>query len=275
MPLAAPPPAAWVDAFPIINRDVRCHIHEHDRRRREREPPRDVCVRLRPPHAAVAQPRTPPSNIPLPPMPSFWWRFFVRSLRRLPRGPPTLPHAPDTCLFDAVAARRQLARAASFPRTGAATSSARCAPAGYGALAKKHRLLSTPAPPALSRLREYLSLMRALDTAPWANVVFDVNDRMLRVLTATHLHLIVGKKNFRTCNRAALMRLIDPERDLDGLSNVVWVTNRQQGKTSTLGKFIASLAIHSDVSGSLCNVQHLARPRQRADRRRQKVACSG
>lgn len=109
--------------------------------------------------------------------------------------------------------------------------------------------------PAESSLRDFIRLIEILDTAPWANVVFDVNDRMLRVMCATHLHLIVGKAAFKTCDRPALMRIIDPDaKGLESYGNVVWITNRQQGKTTTLGKFIAALAIHSTVGGHLCNV---------------------
>lgn len=85
--------------------------------------------------------------------------------------------------------------------------------------------------------------------------VFDVNDRMLRCLIATHLHLIVGKEAFAKCDRPALLRMIDPSSAfLDGFHNVIWVTNRQQGKTSTLGKFIACLAVHSNAGGHLAYI---------------------
>ena len=51
------------------------------------------------------------------------------------------------------------------------------------------------------------------------------------------------------------MRIIDPDaKGLESYGNVVWITNRQQGKTTTLGKFIAALAVHSSVGGHLCNV---------------------
>ena len=155
---------------------------------------------------------------------------------------------------------RQLSATPAFPTPAAAREAARttavakrmmvCRPVGYGARGVKRQRVDV----ARQRLCNFLKLMAVLDAAPWAPVVFDVNDRMIRVLCATHLHLIVGKSEFKKIDRPAFLRLIDPGRSLDGLSNVVWITNRQQGKTSTLGKFIAALAIHSPVGGDLCNV---------------------
>ena len=104
------------------------------------------------------------------------------------------------------------------------------------------------------RLKRFLRLLAHLDTAPWASTVFNVNDRMIRRLTASHLHLIIGKANFAVCNRSEMYHLIAPTLKLDGVNNVVWVTNRQQGKTSTIGKFIAALAIASPEGGQLVNV---------------------
>ena len=106
----------------------------------------------------------------------------------------------------------------------------------------------------MMRLQRFLRLLSHLDTAPWASVVFDVNDRMIRRLTAAHLHLIIGKENFNSGDRAAMYHLIDPSMTLDGSQNLVWVTNRQQGKTSTMGKFIAALALASPMGGQLANV---------------------
>ena len=144
-------------------------------------------------------------------------------------------------------ARREAARHVS---AATKVQSQICRPVGYAVRAQKRQRVDL----ARERVCSFIRLLSILDTAPWANIVFDVNDRMIRVLCATHLHLIVGKKQFATCDRAQLLRLIDAGRNLDGYGNVVWITNRQQGKTSTLGKFIAALAIHSPVGGDLCNV---------------------
>jgi len=80
----------------------------------------------------------------------------------------------------------------------------------------------------MARLQRFLRLLDHMDTAPWANVVFPVNDRMIRRLTASHLHLITGKEHLGE-ERSEYYHLIDPQLCLDGSQNVVWITNRQQG----------------------------------------------
>lgn len=104
------------------------------------------------------------------------------------------------------------------------------------------------------RLAKFLRLLRHLGTAPWANKQFAVNETILRRLTASHLHLIVGKEAFDSDERADFFRMINPRSTLNGAENLVWITNRQQGKTSTLSKFLAALAISSPSGGCLACV---------------------
>ena len=106
----------------------------------------------------------------------------------------------------------------------------------------------------MQRLKTFLALLHHLDTAPWASTVFDVNERMIRRMTASHLHLIVGREHLRQEGRSDMYNLIDHQLKLDREQNLVWITNRQQGKTSTVGKFIAALAIASPVGGQLVNI---------------------
>ena len=129
-----------------------------------------------------------------------------------------------------------------------------CTQIGLRKMHPKRARVVVPGDAARDEVRAFIALVAKMDAAPWANLVFDVNDRMLRCLTATHMHLIVGRSLFKTCDRQSLLRLIEPSTSLDGYANVIWVTNRQQGKTSTLAKFIASLAVHSGVGGHLCNI---------------------
>lgn len=131
-------------------------------------------------------------------------------------------------------------------RTGSANAGA----------AKRRRTAATAGPcsEGMRRLQRFLRLLHHLDSAPWASVVFDVNQRMIQRLTASHLHLIIGAEHCASSERSAMYHLIAPDMKLDGSQNLVWITNRQQGKTSTMGKFIAALAIASPVGGSLCNV---------------------
>ena len=166
----------------------------------------------------------------------------------------------ETCGTCACCTNRCLSATPTFATPAASREAARtarkskkisiCRPVGFGARGAKRMRVNV----AHDRLCSFLRLLALLDTAPWASTVFKINDNMIRVLCATHLHLIVGKKEFAQCDRPTLLRLIDPGRQLDGYSNLVWVTNRQQGKTSTLGKFIGALAIFSPVGGDLCNV---------------------
>ena len=151
----------------------------------------------------------------------------------------------DIPTFASTAAAREAARS-----TRTAKKAMVCRPVGYGARGAKRLRVNV----AHERLCSFLRLLAMLDRAPWASTVFNINENMIRVLCATHLHLIVGKNEFKDCDRPALLRLIDPGRQLDGYSNLVWVTNRQQGKTSTLGKFIGALAIFSPVGGDLVNM---------------------
>lgn len=77
----------------------------------------------------------------------------------------------------------------------------------------------------MARLQRFLRLLDWLDRAPWANIVFPVNERMIRRLTASHLHLITGKEHLGE-ERSEYYHLIDPQLCLDGAQNVVWITNR-------------------------------------------------
>lgn len=101
----------------------------------------------------------------------------------------------------------------------------------------------------LARLARFIRLLDHLGTAPWASIYFDVNATILRRLTAAHLKLIAPGAPI-----ADAMHIIDPRNVLDGAGNLVWVTNRQQGKTTTLARFLAALAIASPTGGLLTTV---------------------
>jgi hypothetical protein len=98
------------------------------------------------------------------------------------------------------------------------------------------------------RLANFLKLIDHLGTAPWANLHFEVNHKILMRLTASHLNLISPG-----CPQG-LTNLIDPRLVLDGAANLVWITNRQQGKTTTLARFVAAMALASPVGGLLFTV---------------------
>ena len=101
--------------------------------------------------------------------------------------------------------------------------------------------------PGIARLVRFLKLLRRFDAAPWAKDAFDVNERMMRRLVHSHLPIIVGREAYER-EKAALGALVNSP---DPCTNVVWVTNRQQGKTTTLAKFVAALVVLAPVNGSL------------------------
>lgn len=102
-------------------------------------------------------------------------------------------------------------------------------------------------PPGQRRLLRFLNLLKEFDKASWASVTFDLNEAMIRRLTQAHLAVIVGP--YYEEEKAALEAMCNaPDRS----NNIVWITNRQQGKTTTLSKFLAALMVLAPVSGSLC-----------------------
>ena len=80
--------------------------------------------------------------------------------------------------------------------------------------------------PGEQRLYKFLRLLRYMGTAPWANVNFAINDMILNRLTASHLHLITGKDEFKNCSKAKLYNAISPKINLQDAQNLIWVTNR-------------------------------------------------
>lgn len=101
----------------------------------------------------------------------------------------------------------------------------------------------------LGRVAKFMRLLDHLSTAPWANTHFDINADILKRLTAAHVKLIApGVSN------TAAMHIIDPKNTLEGAGNLVWVTNRQQGKTTTLARFLAAMSIASPAGGLLFTV---------------------
>ena len=123
--------------------------------------------------------------------------------------------------------------------------------------------------PGTGELCRFLSLLDAINrNTPWAPHPFSANDSILRELVSNHLNLIVGEER-ATRHGGRLRALIG-----SGLtpSNLCWISasrpgsrgpgpdpdthpgtpaNRQQGKTTTLSKFIAALAIGSIAGGNM------------------------
>ena len=98
------------------------------------------------------------------------------------------------------------------------------------------------------RVTRFLRLLDHLGTAPWASMHFNINYKIILRLAASHLPLIAPGASQNLCH------LIDYQSKLEGAQNLVWVTNRQQGKTTTLARFVAALAIACPVGGLLFTV---------------------
>jgi hypothetical protein len=99
------------------------------------------------------------------------------------------------------------------------------------------------------RMARFLRLLEHMETAWMAPQSFSVNSKILMQLTAAHAHLIAPGGD-----PTEMLHMIDPNNSLVGAKNLVWITNRQQGKTTTLGKFIAAMAIACPTGGVLACV---------------------
>jgi hypothetical protein len=99
-------------------------------------------------------------------------------------------------------------------------------------------------------LANYLRLLAHLNKAPWASGVFDANSAVLMRLVAAHLPLIIGEEN----PDPGLYSMLDGSGSMHSAQNVVWITNRQQGKTTLIGKFLASLVLTARCGGVLACV---------------------
>lgn len=104
--------------------------------------------------------------------------------------------------------------------------------------------------PGMVRLARFLEVLKLLGSAPWASMRFSINESMLSRLVASHLPLIVGTHLWEQ-EKASLYPIINSHEDLSNTQNIIWITNRQQGKTSTLAKFLAAMSFMSPCGGNL------------------------
>lgn len=100
--------------------------------------------------------------------------------------------------------------------------------------------------PGMAKLLRFQNLLATLHKAPWSCMRFSENETILKLLTLSHLPLIVG--TYYEAEKTAL----ETQIGVTNCQNLVWITNRQQGKTTTLARFLAALSILAPVEGSLC-----------------------
>jgi hypothetical protein len=96
-------------------------------------------------------------------------------------------------------------------------------------------------PQCVYDLRRFQRTLDILMTRDGADIPFKENDRITRILTATHMSVIVGKKAYKK-NKLLLHGMVDTE-DFSMISFLLWVTSRQQGKTTVLARFATALML--------------------------------
>jgi hypothetical protein len=101
---------------------------------------------------------------------------------------------------------------------------------------------------AVTRLSRFLELLSMFCSAPWCSAFHKPNHMMLQRLTYSHLPIIVGRDHMEA-GQELLKNLITSDTTLSP-GNQVWICNRQQGKTTTLGQFCATLLMLS-----VCNAE--------------------
>lgn len=115
-------------------------------------------------------------------------------------------------------------------------------------------------PLGIRRLLRFLGVLELMVT-PRKKAKFFANEDILIQLIATHLRLIVGNEEFALHKTALYNILGSNNKNIARIQNVIWITNRQQGKTTTLSRFLAALSYLSPVGGRLAYVYSLSRDR--------------
>ena len=123
------------------------------------------------------------------------------------------------------------------------------------------RLSSASALPGEAQVSRFLRILFELILpAPWSNMVFHVNRMMILRLAASFLPLIVGRATAAQYGKE-LRSLLSVDVDDLSSSALCWVTNRQQGKTTSTAQFLAALALTSRQGGNLVYIYSTSRDR--------------
>jgi len=117
---------------------------------------------------------------------------------------------------------------------------------------KRQRVVVSDVPEHVVRLVRFRKLLDLLGTAHWASKRFEENEKILNDLIASHLQIIVGFEEARKY-RTELCSLISSD-DLSHLRHLLWITNRQQGKTWLLSRMYAALMMLSPLGGDLIDM---------------------
>lgn len=95
------------------------------------------------------------------------------------------------------------------------------------------------------KLLRFLALLDFISyRTPYSSAHFDVNQSVLTKLVVNHLPLIVGREAAAR-NTQRLVAVVSAKQLKP--ASLIWVTNRQQGKTTTIAKFLAALLLASPL----------------------------
>lgn len=180
-------------------------------------------------------------------------REAILSGNHAPTGPLGLASAMSAHIHDIVVNK---AAATAKPEATQAKKRPRLVPAWKAAQSRlpKQVVTHVVAPEAgAGDILRFMRLLHHLNSAPWSSTAFSPNQDIMNRLVASHLKIITGLDQIHP----KLYSLIDSQTatTLASSQNLVWITNRQQGKTTTLGKFIAAISLAAKMPGGvLCCV---------------------
>lgn len=117
---------------------------------------------------------------------------------------------------------------------------------------KRTRTTTSDVSEHVLKLVRFRKLLDLLGTAHWASKRFEENEKILNDMMASHLQIIVGFDDAEE-HRTALCALISSE-DLSFIRHILWITNRQQGKTWLLSRMYAALMMLSPLGGDLIDM---------------------
>ena len=110
-----------------------------------------------------------------------------------------------------------------------------------------------PANDPHARLVSFLQLLNHFGKAPWASGKFPANELILMRLTAAHMALITWCPKPHP-SLYDMLSIPNEAPHAQQTENVIWITNRQQGKTTNIGRFIAALALSAKPQAMLATV---------------------
>lgn len=108
----------------------------------------------------------------------------------------------------------------------------------------KKKTIQKKVTPGVAMLSAFISLLNRYEQH---DQYFDKNDEIIRELTHSYLPIIVTPDIYKK-EKKQLEALVNAKYPC---TNVVWITNRQQGKTTTVSKFLAALCCLSPTEGEL------------------------